>query len=859
MFEWIGSAYTSIANATNAVVDRVRGGFNALTSERDPSPDRPVPEGEKIKTSMRIPLFLPYWDQQQSVGETELMRLAYRRMLADPHVKSALLGKIFAVMGEEINIRPHNKVNVRDQLIASFNEWNIKERLKGGFAGLVWSVLIGGLLDGYSVCEKVWDVEEEGAWKGKEVLTDLKPKDVNQDLVVEVDEYRNILYLKGLRFNSGQEFNPDDFVVFTYLPLYGTPTGMSDMRACYDDQTQVLTKAGWKLFRDLTDEDEMACLDRDHGAETLFYAKPTDKIAYHYSGQMFRQNSYHVDLCVTPNHRMFVAKHNGGGTHAHGEFDFVNAENLMDGSFPKIYRYKRNAAWNGEEVATFTLPEVEWRQQTANQFGKYGDQVRRQDAKTMPMDEWLRFLGIYLAEGSCYRRKDGNRQCSVCITQNPGDTLEEIIEVVQRLGFSYCVEPARQNKSSCTVKISSLQLYTYVQKLGKSHTKYVPQEFKALSSRQLAILLEWMMKGDGRHNGKDYCTVSTKLADDVSEIVLKCGFAPTVRREKTKAGGIWIVGVNSKGIDATEVNRITDTRSWEEYDGMVYCVTVPGSLLYVRRNGKSAWCGNCYSSYWFMDTVKKLRAMGAEKRALPVVAAEYPDPSKQAQVESSLAQLKSNNWIAIPKDVKLQVLEIAGSSEEYFKSFRADLVEEIFLALQGATLQALAGQSGVNVGRSTTHKETSDLFKWVLSNYIVGILNDHKTGLIRDITTRNFVGVSAWPKASLGGIDQDAMTKDLQIDEGLQRMGFVHDRDDICERYNRKFGTGPNILQQPGMGGGMMGGDMGGAAMPGAEGEAGGGDNVDDMFSPDNDPFTGGGIDEGTEETTAEGYAEVSS
>jgi hypothetical protein len=31
-----------------------------------------------------------------------------------------------------------------------------------------------------------------------------------------------------------------------------------------------------------------------------------------------------------------------------------------------------------------------------------------------------------------------------------------------------------------------------------------------------------------------------------------------------------------------------------DYDGKVYCATVPGGLLYVRRNGKAAWCGNSF-------------------------------------------------------------------------------------------------------------------------------------------------------------------------------------------------------------------------------------------------------------------------
>jgi len=33
------------------------------------------------------------------------------------------------------------------------------------------------------------------------------------------------------------------------------------------------------------------------------------------------------------------------------------------------------------------------------------------------------------------------------------------------------------------------------------------------------------------------------------------------------------------------------------YDGMVYDVTVPGHLIFVRRNGKAVWSGNCWEGF----------------------------------------------------------------------------------------------------------------------------------------------------------------------------------------------------------------------------------------------------------------------
>jgi len=41
------------------------------------------------------------------------------------------------------------------------------------------------------------------------------------------------------------------------------------------------------------------------------------------------------------------------------------------------------------------------------------------------------------------------------------------------------------------------------------------------------------------------------------------------------------------------MNKHTDNRSYITYSGVVYCVEVPNHIIFVRRNGKACWCGNC--------------------------------------------------------------------------------------------------------------------------------------------------------------------------------------------------------------------------------------------------------------------------
>lgn len=180
-----------------------------------------------------LPWFLPYFDQGQTLGEHAVMRQAYRRMLADPNVKAAFLGKSLAVCALEIKVVPCIKKSRRDNEIADFVRWNLEAALEGGLPGMIWSILSGAMIDGYSVSEKVWEYVDRGEHAGRYCLRALKPKDTGADVVLLTDQYRNVTGVQGLRYNAGEIFPPSRFAIFRHLPLWDQPTGMSDLRAVY--------------------------------------------------------------------------------------------------------------------------------------------------------------------------------------------------------------------------------------------------------------------------------------------------------------------------------------------------------------------------------------------------------------------------------------------------------------------------------------------------------------------------------------------------------------------------------------------------------------------------------------------------
>lgn len=383
------------------------------------------------------------------------------------------------------------------------------------------------------------------------------------------------------------------------------PEGRSLLRnayRCFSDDTDLLTRSGWKNVADITSADEMATLN--HATGELEYQPPNSVYKFPYRGKMLHQAGRFVDQLVTPNHRMYVRRDGAK------QFEWIEAADMK-----KSVYFKRDAIWHGQERDTYALEA--WAREQGVRGG--GSTMRvHHPAREIPMDAWLRFLGIYLAEGCTYRNKAGQR--FVYISQNEGERLDQIVQWVEACGFPYRIK-ADRTSAKRTIEITSAQLYDELEPMGNSHSKYIPRDLLELSQRQLRVLFDAMWLGDGSMNGnaQTYATVSKRLADDVAELLFKIGYAPSIRWQKsTGIGyGCWQVTAVTPRADGNRANLIKDQRSWVDYDGDVFCVEVPNSTVYCRRHGKSSWSGN---SYYLTKRIEEQEAILFERmNGLPVI------------------------------------------------------------------------------------------------------------------------------------------------------------------------------------------------------------------------------------------------
>jgi DNA-directed RNA polymerase beta subunit len=372
-------------------------------------------------------------------------------------------------------------------------------------------------------------------------------------------------------------------LVKVIIRVYRSPT-LGDKLACYDPETEVLTSSGWISVKDVTLEHKVACLVDD---KKLEYHNPTEVQNYDYEGKMYRVESDKIDLLVTPNHRMYV-----GDCHRQN-FNMKRADEI----YGKMSSYKINAdIWQPEDcLKTFTLPGVEDLSELI-----------------LPLKEWCIFFGIWIAEGSCsvsYLSTGGIRSRHVNIAANKSRVRDELKIIEDSLLFKTHMHMSKGELVNW--RCHDPRLISYLRPLSVGAiNKYLPEWCFKLDMEHSRYLIHGMVLGDGCYmKGTTtirYGTSSIKLRDDFNRLCIHSGWScnyylKTPKGTKSKCLGReivtnadqWTLTICKTQIKPL-VNKYKQLDSWVDYNGKVYCCTVPieKGIIYVRRSGKGFWSGN---------------------------------------------------------------------------------------------------------------------------------------------------------------------------------------------------------------------------------------------------------------------------
>lgn len=352
---------------------------------------------------------------------------------------------------------------------------------------------------------------------------------------------------------------------------------------CYSSDTEILTTRGWVFVSDMKNSDVFYTLNPS--THEIELQSPTDILEFDYNGEMYYFNRRSLDILVTPEHRLYGIK---GSRYIENNnpdnYEFIEAEDYSE-SF-KVKLTGNNI--NNQHILKYKFKNYE-----------------------INMDVWLEFLGYFISEG-CSISFDSERIRAdrknnpyirkvrrIEISQTKLENLDKIENCLAQLPFNF---RRIQNKWVC----ENSDLNEELMILGKAWEKYIPEYVWDCGIDQLKILANALMLGDGHTDDGEYIsytTTSKKLADDFQRLMLMIGFSANVTKKQPHEKSFGIRDIFSINIRLYHTHVSLGKASKIEYSGKVYCPSTPNGVVYVRRNGKPSWCGNCFIA---MDDTREL-------------------------------------------------------------------------------------------------------------------------------------------------------------------------------------------------------------------------------------------------------------
>jgi biotin carboxyl carrier protein len=347
-------------------------------------------------------------------------------------------------------------------------------------------------------------------------------------------------------------------------------------KLCFDKETEILTKQGWKKIETVTLDDYVATLK---DGEYIEYNQPKELIKYPEGGKMYKLENKQLDIFVTDNHKMYISE----------DKENWKLEMAKDIEGKKRY-FKKAANWIGKSPEYFIFSSMQ-----VKNGGRHKNAMRAVPELKIPIKSYLTLLGAFLSEGNIYNdKKAGNYAIEICQTKEPNRT--EFIEELKKLNIKFVT-----NKQK--IRIYSKQLMEYFKQFGHSQNKFIPKEVFDYSKEDLEILYKWMCWGDGSKKGDEYIcysSISKQLVDDFQILCFFLGKASNVKLEKPERME-WVVKkmclckpLYRVLISNTEVIVPSNCAKKEDeiiknYKNSVYCIDLGGKVIVMRRNGKCVW------------------------------------------------------------------------------------------------------------------------------------------------------------------------------------------------------------------------------------------------------------------------------
>ena len=441
---------------------------------------------------------------------------------------------------------------------------------------------------------------------------------------------------------------------------------------CHCQDTEVLTRVGWKTFGDVSYSDEFATLSK-HGV--FEYQRASEIVWHDYIGEMYALKSRSFDFLVTPNHRVITQYRPDFLREGQADYVATYARELYK-DFQGMRATSRNnyclpitSSWEGMEV-------------TEKHFAADPPQYKTPPRK-ITGDDYCAFMGMFLSEGNLKKGNSGRVEGIEIHQRQTSKGFEPFKNLLRRVLGHDAKYLERVDASKFA--FGWYGLAEHLTAFGRDcYTKRIPQEILDATPRQQKIFWDYYVLGDGcvswtkSKNGKrparqeKITTTSRIMADQLQELAQKMGYAATICETDAAAyieEGRVINGARCAiKTSVTRYDVLLKTSPMQSFDiektfykGKIGCVTVPNGIIYVRRNGKAAWSGNSAIAQGILT----ISGGAVTQRQLDLLTRLFTNMKK------GITKWWALPVVGIPDGAKLELLDLTRlkGNEAYYKEF----------------------------------------------------------------------------------------------------------------------------------------------------------------------------------------------
>jgi phosphoribosylamine-glycine ligase len=335
---------------------------------------------------------------------------------------------------------------------------------------------------------------------------------------------------------------------------------------CFDTDTEILTRVGWKKYFEVRRGDEALSID-PQSAE-VSWKRITGLLVKDYVGEMVHLGGGggpdSLDALVTPDHNVLLS--------GSANMEFARADSLPAHG----YSVPAAGAFVGEEVGEVEFPGFA----EVVQASPGGAMEVVHPPVRVPARAFMRLLGAYLATGTA--DPDGRR-----ISFRKAEP--QLLGAVREAGLTH------EDGVDGAIHLTAPQLFRFFEVLGlatrECSSRSVPGRFRDLSMDLLGELWQGFSLSGRKQDGA-FAVGSKGLADDLQELLAKCGKPSSISGSQEEGYALSTLPAGrGYPLDEKSVAR-------RDYSGVVWDVEVEDwHTMLVRRNGKSFFSGNCRFGY----------------------------------------------------------------------------------------------------------------------------------------------------------------------------------------------------------------------------------------------------------------------